>query len=133
MWFFAREGVAAGSVATDSALHLQATALTYLTLVLCLLANVLLRRSEHGLFTKYQLHNKSLWIAMVASLFCVANIIYNPWISTYFHTSPLGIADVLTAVGVMALFIAIREFQRWSNKHHSREAVLSLHKATVKS
>ncbi|HSX32643.1 MAG TPA: cation-transporting P-type ATPase, partial [Candidatus Saccharimonadales bacterium] len=132
LWFFSRHGVVAQSVATDSAIHLQATALTYLTLVLCLLANVLLRRSEHGLFTRYQLHNKSLWIAMVASLFCVANIIYNPWLVAYFHTAPLSLADVLTAVGSMALFITIREFQRWSNKHHSREAVLKLH-ASLKS
>ncbi|HSX29937.1 MAG TPA: cation-transporting P-type ATPase [Candidatus Saccharimonadales bacterium] len=129
LWFFTRHGVHANTVATDSALHFQATALTYLTLVLCLLANVLLRRSEHGLFTRYQLHNKSLWVAIALSLFCVANIIYNPWLTNYFHTAPLTLADIVTAVGSMALFVAIREFQRWSNKHHSREAVLALHRS----
>jgi Ca2+-transporting ATPase len=126
--FFTRHGVSASSVESGSSLHLQATALTYVTLVLCLLVNVLLRRSERGLFTRYQLHNKSLWLAMLLSLFCVVNIVYNPWITPYFHTTPLTIADWLTAVVVTLLFIAIREFQRWSNHHHGRESVLELHR-----
>jgi magnesium-transporting ATPase (P-type) len=88
-----------------------------------------MRRSEHGLFTRYQLHNKSMWIAMLLSLFCVANIIYNPWLTEYFHTMPLDIVDWLCAIAVAAVFIAIREFQRWSKKHHSRDVVLELHRA----
>lgn len=131
LWFFERHGVPAGSVAPDSSFHLQATAVTYLTLVLCLLANVLMRRSEHGLFTRYQLHNTSFWIAIAVSLLCVANIIYNPWIAAYFHAAPLSAVDVLTAILATGIFILIREFQRWSNKHHSREAVLALHRTTV--
>jgi P-type Ca2+ transporter type 2C len=126
--FFGRHGVDPGSVASGSALHLQATALTYVTLVLCLLVNVLLRRSDRGLFTRYQLHNKSLWLAMLLSLLCVANIVYNPWLTGYFHTAPLDVADWLTAIAVTLLFIAIREFQRYSQKH-SRAAVLDLHKS----
>jgi P-type Ca2+ transporter type 2C len=131
LWFFSRHGIDATAVASSSPMHLQATALTYLTLVLCLLANVVMRRSEHGLFTRYQLHNKSFWIAVGVSLFCVANIIYNPWISEYFHTLPLSFVDVITAISAMAIFIAIREFQRWSNTRHSREAVLKLHRDTT--
>lgn len=127
LWFFDRHGVHAASVAGGSPIHLQATAMTYLTLVLCLLANVLMRRSEHGLFTRYQLHNTSFWIAIALSLFCVANIIYNPWFFSYFHTAPLSMADILTALLMTAIFIAVREFQRWSNSRHSREAVLALH------
>jgi Ca2+-transporting ATPase len=130
MIFFARNGADPGSVASESALHLHATALTYVTLVLCLLANVLMRRSQQGLFTRYQLHNRSLWLAMLLSAFAVANIIYNPWLTDYFHTAPLDLLDWLTAAAVMAIFIAIQEFLRWSQKH-SRRSVLELHQSTT--
>ncbi|HSX16688.1 MAG TPA: cation-transporting P-type ATPase [Patescibacteria group bacterium] len=127
LWFFHRHGVGGSSVATGSILHMKATALTYLTIVLCQLFNILQRRSQQGLFTRYQFHNKSLWLAMLLSIFCVFNIIYNPWIAPYFHASSLGLVDWLYAFGAAALFIAIREFQRFSKKH-SRKAVLTLHR-----
>lgn len=125
--FYDRNNVTASGVESGSEIHMQATALTYLTIVLCQLFNILQRRSQHGIFTKYQFHNKSLWLAMVFSMFCVLNIIYNPWIAPYFNSAALGVTDWLYALGAAALFIAIREFQRWSNIHHSREAVVSLH------
>lgn len=131
MWFFERHGVSATGVGNDGRLHLQATALTYLTIVLCQLLNILQRRSQHGLFTRYQFHNKSLWLAMSFSMFCVVNIIYSPWIAPYFHSAALSLTDWLYALGAAVIFITIREFQRWSNKHHSREAVLKLHEDAV--
>jgi P-type Ca2+ transporter type 2C len=127
IWYFTRHGVSAENLASGSLIHMKATALTYLTIVLCQLANILQRRSRNGLFTKYQLHNKQLWFAMALSLFCVLNIIYNPWIAPYFHAGPLGLFDWLTALGAAALFIAIREFQRHEQKH-TRKAVLELHR-----
>ncbi len=128
IWFFERNGIEATTISHDSKLYLQATALTYLTIVLCQLCNILNRRSQHGIFTRYQFHNRSFWLAILISLFCVANIIYNPWIAPYFHSAPLSVVDWLYALAAAAIFVAIREFQRWSNKHHSRTAVLNLHK-----
>ncbi|HSD56219.1 MAG TPA: cation-transporting P-type ATPase [Candidatus Saccharimonadales bacterium] len=126
LWFFDRYGIDPINLAADSPIHLQATSLTYLTLILCLLVNVLQRRSQNGLFTRYQLHNKALWYAMGLSLFSIVNIIYNPWIAPYFHSAPLGFIDWLTALGATAIFIAVREFQRHNKKHH-RKVVLELH------
>lgn len=123
--FFQRHG-GTDAIPTDSTLHMQATALTYATIVVCQLCNILQRRSQHGLFTRYQFHNRSLWLAMAFSAFCVGNIIYNPWVAQYFHSAPLSLADWAYALAAAAIFVAIREFQRWSNTHHSREAVLSL-------
>lgn len=128
LWFFERNNLDPSTVAHDSNLYLQATALTYLTIVLCQLCNILQRRSQHGIFTRYQFHNPSLWLAMLLSMFCVMNIIYNPWIAPYFHSAPLHVIDWLYAIAAAVLFVAIREFQRWSNKHHGREVVLALHK-----
>lgn len=127
IWYFARNGLDAQAVTTASAAHMKAASLTYVTIVLCQLANILQRRSRDGLFTRYQFHNKSLWLAMLLSAFCVGNIIYNPWIAPYFQAGPIGVIDWLYALGAAAIFIAIREFQRWSGQH-SRAAVLSLHK-----
>ncbi len=127
LWFFHRHGVRAEHFNAASTLAMQATALTYLTIVLCQLLNILQRRSRQGLFTRYQFHNKSLWLAMLLSLFCVLNIIYNPWVAPYFKAGALGWADWGYALGAAAIFIAIREFQRYSGKH-SRKAVLALHK-----
>jgi Ca2+-transporting ATPase len=105
---------------------MKATALTYLTIVLCQLGNILQRRSRHGLFTRYQFHNKQLWLAMALSLFCVINIIYNPWIAPYFRASSLTLVDWWYAILAAAIFLGIREFQRYS-RHHSRKAVHALH------
>lgn len=127
-WFFLRNNVDPQSVVAGSEIHMSAMSLTYLTLMLCLLANILMQRSEKGLFTTYQFHNKSLWIAMCLSLFSIVNIIYNPWIAPYFNSAPIDAIDWVYAFVAAALFVAIREFQRWSNKHHSRSAVIALQK-----
>lgn len=132
LWFFERNGISAQNLAPHSPIHLQATALTYLTLILCLLVNVLQRRTNDGLFSRYQLHNKGLWLAMALSFASILCILYVPWIAPYFHTAPLGISDWLTALAAVAIFIAIREFQRHNKKHH-RKTVVALHRATTRS
>ncbi len=116
--YYWRRGLGAGHVDVDSVLHMGATTITYLTIVLTQLANILQRRSEHGLFTRYQLHNRHLWGAMVLSLVCVIAIIYTP-LSSYFRTAPLGLVDWLLALAAAAIFIFIRELGH-RLRHHSR-------------
>lgn len=126
--FFWRNDVPAGHAdKTNIALYLQATTLTYLTIVLCQLLNILQRRSQNGLFTRYQFHNKALWIAITFSAFCVLNIIYNPLVAPYFGTHALTFADWLFAIGAAVIFIGARELQRHANKHHHRDDVASLY------
>lgn len=127
MWFFQRQGVEAQNLTADSAVHMTAMTLTYLTIVLCQLANIMQRRTSGGFFSRYQFHNRQLWGALAFSMFCVLNIIYNPWIAPYFKSASLSATDWLFAVSAAALFIAIREFQRYNKKHH-RHAVAKLHR-----
>jgi len=127
LWFFHRQGVDAQNLTAGSPIHMKATALTYLTIVLCQLLNILQRRTGAGLFSRYQFHNRQLWLSIGFSLFCVLNIVYNPWVAPYFHSGPLAAADWLYALAAASVFIAIREFQRHNGKHH-RKVVVALHK-----
>jgi P-type Ca2+ transporter type 2C len=126
--FFYRWGIPA--TAPTRGVYLQATAITYLTIVLCQLLNILQRRSHNGLFTRYQFNNKKLALALGFSLFGVANIIYNPVIAPYFGTGPLAVSDWLFAIGAAGIFVGIRELQRYARKHHSRDAVIELYHQT---
>ena len=108
--FYWRRGIGAAHIEPHSYIHMQATTLTYLTIVLCQLVNILQRRSERGLFTRYQLHNRTLWLAYGASLSCVGLILYSP-LNQYFASAPLDVFDWLYAFAAVAVFVAIREFQ----------------------
>lgn len=112
LWLFSRQGVSPQYLASGSAVHLQATSLTYLTIVICQLGNIIQRRSKHGIFTRYQFNNRHFWFAICLSLFCVANIIYNPWIAPYFQAGPLDLIDWVYALGAAIIFLTIREAQR---------------------
>lgn len=109
--FFSRAGVEPQGLTTGLPIHAKATAITYLTIVLCQLVNILQRRSRGGFFTRYQLHNRYLWFAMLLSITCVSLIMYSP-INTYFGAGPLGVVDWLAAFTAASIFLCIREAQR---------------------
>ncbi|HEX6258538.1 MAG TPA: cation-transporting P-type ATPase [Candidatus Saccharimonadales bacterium] len=110
--FFGRQGVDAQTVDTTSLLYFQATTLTYVTIVVCQLANIIQRRSVRGVFTKYQLHNWHFWAAVAFSMACVLTIVYNPVVASYFKSGQLGLIDWAFAIGAAVLFLAVREAQR---------------------
>ena len=131
LFLFERNGISASVVPAGTPIHWKAMTITYLTIVLCQLANILMRRSQHGLFTRYQFHNRQLWGAYALSLTAVLSIIYIPFMQNLFLTAPLGISDWLYALGAMVIFIAIREFQRYDRQHH-RKHVIATHKKHAK-
>lgn len=113
--FFGRHGVDMYGVTSGSIIHMKATTLTYLTIVLCQLGNIVQRRSHQGIFSLYQFHNKYLWGAIGLSLFCVLNIIYNPLIAPYFSSASLTLGDWSFALGSAIIFLGIRELERLHN------------------
>ena len=114
--FFSRAHISPHTVTPWSPIHMEATSITYLTIVLCQLGNIMQRRSRYGIFTLYQFKNNKLWLALALSMFCVANIIYNPWIAPYFRAGPLAFIDWIYAVAAMIIFVFIRELYRVSRK-----------------
>jgi magnesium-transporting ATPase (P-type) len=83
----------------------------------------------HGLFTRYQLHNRLLWGAMGLSLLCVCLIIYSP-INQYFASGPLGFTDWLYALLAAIIFLAVREVyfrHRNHTQRHTRAHLFATH------
>ncbi len=129
MYFFMRRNVDPSYVENGSTLHMQATTVTYVTIMICQLMNILHLRTEHGVFSKYQLHNHKFLFAIALSSFCIANIVYNPWIQPFFRSAGLSGADWLTALGVGAIFVLIRETVRYGKQDH-RDHIVKLHHET---
>ena len=132
LFFFVRHHLSPYHLGTGLELYMQATILTYVTIVLCQFMNILLVRAqgEAPLFSSYLWSNKKLLFAFGISLFCIINIVYNPWIQPYFGAAPLSIIDWLTAIGAAAIYTVIRLFHRHT-KRHSRKALLERHHPTV--
>lgn len=126
--FFWNNGIAAAHAdANHAALYMQATSMTYLTIVLCQLLNILQRRSQNGLFTRYQFHNPLLWLAISFSLMMVITIIYAPFLQPYFGTGSIGVSDWAFALLGAGIFVGARELQRYTKTHHSREQIIALY------
>jgi Ca2+-transporting ATPase len=128
LFFFIRRGLSPVNIDDHSHLYFKATILTYVTIVLCQFINLMLvRADEHeSFFTNYIWSNKKLLIAFAASFFCIANIIYNPWIQPYFHAGPLTVGDWFSALAIATIYFLTRLLQRHTRKH-TRRAILEAH------
>jgi Ca2+-transporting ATPase len=122
--FFVRNHISPVHIGTQVGPYLEASILTYVTLVLCQFMNLLLVRSQgQKLFSPYLWSNKKLLSAFAISFFCIANIVYNPLIQPYFGARPLTFGDWACAVGVAGIYTLIRLFHRHTKKHNSKELV----------
>lgn len=110
--FFYRHGIDPRNFFTGNTTYMKATTLTYLTIVICQLLNIMQRRSVKGFFSRYQLSNWHFWAAIAFSVFCITNIIYNPFVNQYFKSAPLAPRDLLYAFLAGLIFLMIREIQR---------------------
>ena len=129
LFFFIRHQVSPVRINTSSELYQQATILTYLTIVLCQFVNLLFIRTDmrEAFFSRYLLSNKRLLLAFGLSLFCILNIMYNPFVRPYFSAGPLSFIDWGTAIVAAMLYATISLFRRYDKKH-TRKAVVKLHR-----
>jgi Ca2+-transporting ATPase len=90
----------------------SATTMTYLTIVVCQLLNIMQRRSVHGLFTRYQLSNRWFWGSLGLSVGIMLAIAYVPLVSEFFSSGPIGVLDWVYVLGAAGVFVMLREIQR---------------------
>lgn len=112
--FFYRNGHALSNIATDSSFYLQATTLTYVTIVVIQWLNILSRRvsNQSSVWTSYIWSNKRLLLGYAISLFLVLNVVYNPVISQVLATAALTLWDWVYIVGAGILSLFIREYTK---------------------
>ncbi len=108
-FFFWRNNLGFSEVEQDSLLQMQASTLTYVTIMLCQLVNILFMRSRKGLFTRYQLHNSKLLMAFGLSIASVLAIVYAPFLQPFFGSASLTATDWATAVAAALIFGFIRQ------------------------
>lgn len=132
--FFVRNGLAPAYIDTTHPLYVQATSLTYLTLVLCQFMNLLFIRSDERklFFTDYLWRNQKLVQAAAVSFFMLLVIIYNPWLQSFFGTGPLGLWDWIMAILCAATYTGLRVLQRHTRQHTRHEVVKLHHKVHTK-
>ena len=125
LFFYFRHGISPVHIGTHIGPYLQATALAYVTLVFCQFMNLLFVRTvgETPLISKYLWSNKKLLWAFGISLFCIANIVYNPLIRGYFGMGPLSLPDWLSIICVAAIYTFIRLLHRHTRKHSRRKLI----------
>jgi Ca2+-transporting ATPase len=125
LFFFVRHDISPVNLGTHIGPYLQATALSYISLVFCQFMNLLLVRNlgEAPLFSKYLWSNKKLLWAFGLSLFCIANITYNPLIRGYFGMGPLSLPDWLSIFGVATIYTLIRLAARHGKKHNHKKLI----------
>jgi Ca2+-transporting ATPase len=110
--FCNRHAVAYQDISSDAKSYAAATGMTYLTIVLCQLVNILIRRFHNPTINKNMFTNPHLWLAMAFSFFAVINIIYNPWLQPFFRTAALSINDWGYAFIFTAIFFIFREIYK---------------------
>jgi P-type Ca2+ transporter type 2C len=108
--FYQRHGVSPDGASEQ--LIYQATTLTYTTIVICQLVNIIQRRSIHGFFSRYQFSNRYFWGAIALSLSIVLSIAYVPVVSTFFKSGPISSIDWIYVIAAAAIFLFVREIQR---------------------
>lgn len=109
LFFFWRNGVGVSAVPQGSLLQMQASTLTYVTIMLCQTVNILYMRSSKGLFTRYQFHNRKLLYAFGLSFVSILAIVYLPFVQPYFKSASISGTDWLTALAAAVIFAIIRQ------------------------
>ena len=128
IFFFERQGLGASYIDTANPLYMQATILTWVTLILCQFINLLMVRTDPGepFFSKYLWSNKKLLIAFGISLFFIFSFIYNPLFQPFVSAKALTVEDWSTALMAAAVYLGVRLLVRGHHKNN-RKAVVSLH------
>jgi len=118
---FANYGLFVAGVETglteSHALYPRATTITYLTIVVCQLLNILSRRYKFSsLFNKNVFSNSKMTYSILISIVLVLLAVYTPGINSYLEFAPILVGDwirILMAGGIfIAAFVGIKWYKR---------------------
>ena len=98
--------------------HSGGLAISLLTISLCVLADVLMKRSGGGLPNRFQFYNPLFMLGLASAVLGLCIGIY--------ATGPLLANDIWFAFGIAFIFIAFRLLQAYANAHHTRDHILQL-------
>lgn len=93
-------------------IYFRAMTLTYITIIFVQWANILSRRTQGTVISKYIWSNSRLLLGYALSFFFLLNISYNPYISKFLQTGPLALTDWFMAILAAFIFLIIREFYK---------------------
>ncbi|MDJ0377968.1 cation-transporting P-type ATPase [Cryobacterium sp. PH31-L1] len=110
--FYGRAGVNPFDGPVADAIIAQATTMTYVTILVCQLVNIVQRRSELGAFSRYQFSNPTFLLACAFGLGVMLVIVYVPFVSVLFATGPLGFMDWAFVLLAAVVYLAVRELGR---------------------
>nr|WP_255361612.1 MULTISPECIES: cation-transporting P-type ATPase [unclassified Candidatus Frackibacter] len=104
-----------GGVFTNNhALYPRATTITYLTIVICQLLNILSRRYKFtSLFNKNFFNNKKMLYSIVISIGLVLSVVYVPGLNSYMDFAPLPAVDWLRILIAGGIFLLSFEGIKW--------------------
>ncbi|MEY3197851.1 MAG: hypothetical protein RL023_580 [Candidatus Parcubacteria bacterium] len=95
---------------TKSWLYMSGTTMCYLVIILGQWGNILSRRAgNETVFSRFAFSNKQLLVAYAISVFCFANLIWNPWINHIFGFAPLNFMQVGICIGFGLVYTVVKE------------------------
>ena len=112
LWSYARDGLDPFAMTPTTEQIAQATTMTYLTMLVTQFVNIVQRRSERGIFSRYQLTNRAFWVAMLGSVLVMSLLVYTPGLQQVFGTAPVGVDDWFWLLLAAVVFGAVREAGR---------------------
>ena len=109
-----------GDFTNNSALYPRATTITYLTIVICQLVNILSRRYKFtSLFNRNFFSNKKILYSVLLSLVLVLAVVYVPGLNSYLDFAPLPAIDWVRILSAGGIFLLSFEMVKWYKRKNA--------------
>jgi len=90
----------------------QARAAAYVSIILCQFVNILSRRTDRTIFTKYLFSNLQLWFSFVVSMIAIAILVYVPFVSVWLGFNSISLSSWLYPAIGTAVFLFWHEVRK---------------------
>ncbi|GAB6137466.1 cation-translocating P-type ATPase [Halanaerobaculum tunisiense] len=109
-----------GGFTANHALYPRAITITYLTIVICQLLNILSRRYKFtSLFNENFFSNKKMLYSIIISLGLVLSVVYVPGLNSYLDFAPLPAIDWLRILSAGGIFLLSFEMVKWYKRKNT--------------